>query len=89
MDFDGVELAATRDPKNPRRLLPAYDSGDHLHPNATGYRAMAEAVDLTLFGQTVAAQRMSDTGGVPFTLPLAALLLGVFGLGLAIRRLCR
>ena len=50
---------------------------------------MAEAVDLTLFGQTVAAQRMSDTGGVPFTLPLAALLLGVFGLGLAIRRLCR
>ena len=55
---------------------------------------MAEAVDLTLFGQTAAAQRMPDTGGVPFTLPLAALLLGVCGLGvcgldLAIGRLCR
>ena len=30
-------------------LKPAYDSGDHLHPNDAGYRAMAEAVDLELF----------------------------------------
>ena len=90
-EFDGVVDfdAATRDPENPRRLLPAYDSGDHLHPNATGYRAMAEAVDLTLFGQTAAAQQMPDTGGVPPTLPLAALLMSICGLGLAIRRLCR
>ncbi|MTV40052.1 SGNH/GDSL hydrolase family protein [Duganella radicis] len=32
-----------RDPAQPDRLLPAYDSGDHLHPNDRGYRAMAEA----------------------------------------------
>ena len=42
-DFD----AALRDPKNVHRLLPAYDSGDHLHPNADGHRVMASIVDLT------------------------------------------
>lgn len=35
-----------RDPEKPDHLLPAYDSGDHLHPNDAGYRAMAEAIDL-------------------------------------------
>ncbi len=42
VDFD----AATRDPQNPNRFLPAYDSGDHLHPSDAGYQAMADAVDL-------------------------------------------
>jgi lysophospholipase L1-like esterase len=28
-------------------MNPAYDSGDHLHPNDTGYAAMAAAVDLS------------------------------------------
>lgn len=28
------------------RIAPEYDSGDHLHPNDAGYRAMARAVDL-------------------------------------------
>jgi lysophospholipase L1-like esterase len=41
-DFD----AAVRDPQHQTRLLPAYDSGDHLHPNALGHRAMAAAIDL-------------------------------------------
>ena len=45
IDFD----AAIRDPANPKRMLPAYDSGDHLHPNDAGYQAMANAVDLKLF----------------------------------------
>jgi lysophospholipase L1-like esterase len=45
VDFD----AATRDPARPDRLLAMYDSGDHLHPSAAGYRAMAAAVPLTLF----------------------------------------
>ena len=49
--FDAViDLdAALRDPANPLRLLPEADTGDHLHPNETGHRMMAEAVDLTLF----------------------------------------
>ncbi len=50
---------------------------------------VAEVVDPTLFGQMAAAQRMPDTGGVPLTLPLVALLMSVCGLGFAIRRLCR
>jgi lysophospholipase L1-like esterase len=45
IDFD----RATRDPSQPTRLLPAYDSGDHLHPNDAGYKAMADFVDLSLF----------------------------------------
>ena len=46
VDFD----AAVRDPANPRRMLPQYDSGDTLHPNDAGYEAMGNAVDLSLFG---------------------------------------
>ncbi|GGO42965.1 SGNH/GDSL hydrolase family protein [Streptomyces lasiicapitis] len=42
IDFD----KALADPKNPERIRPAYDSGDHLHPNDAGYRAMARAADL-------------------------------------------
>ena len=50
-EFDGVIDfdAITRDPANPQQFLPAYDSGDHLHPGDAGYRAMGEAVDLGLF----------------------------------------
>ena len=56
--FDGVInfAAAVADPTNPLRLNPAYDSGDHLHPNDAGYRAMAAAVSIpALLGPTAAA----------------------------------
>lgn len=43
VDFD----AALRDPAHPQRLLPAYDSGDHLHPGDAGNKAMADAIDLS------------------------------------------
>lgn len=42
---------ALRDPTDHTRLAPAYDSGDHLHPGDAGNRAMAEAVDLAVFGE--------------------------------------
>jgi lysophospholipase L1-like esterase len=45
IDFDKV----VRDPANPSKLLPAFDSGDHLHPNDAGYKAMADSIDLRLF----------------------------------------
>jgi len=44
-DFD----RALRDPDHPTRMLPIYDCGDHLHPSDAGYRAMGDAVDLSLF----------------------------------------
>ena len=47
VDFDKV----TRDPAHPQNFLPAYDSGDHLHPNDAGYQAMAEAIPLAFFGR--------------------------------------
>jgi lysophospholipase L1-like esterase len=47
VDFD----AALRDPLEPARLNPAYDSGDHLHPNEAGYRLMAQQVDLRLLNR--------------------------------------
>lgn len=48
--FDGVIDFAkvTADPADPEMLNPAYDSGDHLHPNDAGYRAMANAVNLVM-----------------------------------------
>ncbi len=42
LDFD----LWMRNPADPATLNPAYDSGDHLHPNDAGYAAMANAVDL-------------------------------------------
>ena len=45
IDFD----QATRDPADPTRFLPAYDSGDHLHPSTAGLKAMGDAIDLALF----------------------------------------
>ena len=45
--FDGVVDfdAALRDEDNPYAFKAVYDSGDHLHPSAEGYKAMAAAVD--------------------------------------------
>lgn len=43
--------AAMRDPARPERLAPAYASGDRLHPNDAGYRAMAAAIDLDVFAR--------------------------------------
>lgn len=42
IDFD----AALRDPAHPARIAARFDSGDRLHPDDAGNRAMAEAVDL-------------------------------------------
>lgn len=41
IDFD----RAARDPYHPARLLPAYDCGDHLHLNDTGYQRLGSLVD--------------------------------------------
>jgi lysophospholipase L1-like esterase len=45
IDFDRAML----DPADPLHINPAYDSGDHLHPNDAGMVAMAAAVPLRFF----------------------------------------
>lgn len=45
LDFD----QAVRDPAEPERLLPAFDSGDHLHLSPAGCQALADAVPSLLF----------------------------------------
>ncbi|MFE0631028.1 SGNH/GDSL hydrolase family protein [Streptomyces sp. NPDC058864] len=52
IDFD----RALRDPNRPSALLPAYDSGDHLHPSDAGYLRMAETVQLSLLKGGAAAK---------------------------------
>lgn len=59
LDFDRV----ARDPANPGQILPAYDSGDHLHLTPQGYRALAGSIPLRLF--TNAANFVAL--GVPMT----------------------
>jgi lysophospholipase L1-like esterase len=44
LDFD----RAVRDPQDPARLLPAYDVGDHLHLNPSGYGVLAATVPTQL-----------------------------------------
>jgi lysophospholipase L1-like esterase len=51
IDFD----AAVRDPDRPSQFRESYQSGDHLHPSAAGYKAMANAVDLTMLRNGVSA----------------------------------
>jgi len=45
-DFDAVldMDRVLRDPAAPSKLLPAFDSGDHIHPNDAGAQAIANAV---------------------------------------------
>jgi len=45
IDFD----KATRDPNDPKKFLEKFDSCDYLHPSDAGYKAMGEAIDLSLF----------------------------------------
>jgi lysophospholipase L1-like esterase len=52
VDFD----ALLRDPAQPGRMRPALDSGDHLHPNDAGYKAMADALNLGWFGALAKAK---------------------------------
>ena len=44
IDFDAV----ARDPNRPTHILATFDSGDHLHPQDDGYKAMADSIDLKM-----------------------------------------
>lgn len=52
-EYDGVIdfEAAVRDPAKPRVMKKEYNSGDNLHPGDVGYKAMADFIDPSLFGE--------------------------------------
>jgi lysophospholipase L1-like esterase len=50
VDFDKVE----QDPADPRQFRAGYNNTDKLHPNDAGYKAMADAIDLSLFTEGAA-----------------------------------
>jgi lysophospholipase L1-like esterase len=63
--------AAIQNPADTDEMAPAYDSGDHLHPSATGERAMAASVPVSSAAFTAALNRLVTTasGGVGGTVP--------------------
>jgi lysophospholipase L1-like esterase len=48
VDFD----KAVQDPANPRHIRPSFNISDHLHPNDAGYKAMADAINLSVFAHS-------------------------------------
>src|SRR3954454_1342471 len=71
--FDGVVdfEKALADPANPLRMLPAYDSGAHLHPNDLGDQALANAVTWLDDPSIPISAPATDVGAtVPATLAL-------------------
>lgn len=58
LDFDD----AVRSGSEPSRLEPRLDSGDHLHPNDTGYRAIADSIDLSLLADAGDEERLDAVG---------------------------
>ncbi|MGC2508897.1 MAG: SGNH/GDSL hydrolase family protein [Candidatus Acidiferrales bacterium] len=46
IDFDAV----VRDPASPKQIRPSFNIRDHLHPDDDGYKAMADSIDLSIFG---------------------------------------
>jgi lysophospholipase L1-like esterase len=55
VDFDAV----LRDREQPDRLAVQFDSGDHIHPNDAGYRALAEAFPIDFFME---GKQAADSG---------------------------
>jgi lysophospholipase L1-like esterase len=58
VDFD----AAVRDPADATRLRPEFDPGDHLHLNDAGYEAMADAIELWVFRNSIRSKQHQDSG---------------------------
>jgi lysophospholipase L1-like esterase len=56
IDFDAV----LRDPSQPTKMAPKYDSGDHLHPNDAGYELMANTIALEMLAPLTGPPRTAN-----------------------------
>jgi lysophospholipase L1-like esterase len=57
LDFDAV----VRDPNNPTNLQATYDGGDHLHLSDAGDQALANSINLALFGPPASAASVATS----------------------------
>lgn len=55
------QAAAVSDPANPAAYLPAYNSGDNLHPNEAGLQAIANALDLSVLQDSSSGENNAPT----------------------------
>lgn len=44
-----MSIAARTSDPNPGLMSPSLDSGDHIHPNPTGYAATGNSIELAIF----------------------------------------
>jgi lysophospholipase L1-like esterase len=56
VDFDAI----ARDPNDPTRIRADFDAGDRLHPNDAGYKAMADAIDLSIIAPLPAVKNTAN-----------------------------
>jgi lysophospholipase L1-like esterase len=83
---DGVvdQAAATSDPTDPVQYLPAYNSGDSLHPDDAGDQAIAQAVNLGLFAPYFVAPFEGAVSAIPGTVQAENYDLGGQGVGYSV-----
>ncbi len=83
---DGIvdQASATSNPTNPLQYLPAYNSGDSLHPDDAGYLAIAYAVNLDLFAPYVVTPYDNSPTAIPGTVQAENYDLGGQGVGYSV-----
>ena len=83
---DGIvdQASATSNPTDPLEYLPAYNSGDSLHPNDAGYLAISYAVSLSLFTPYFVAPYAGAASAVPGTVQAENYDLGGQGVGYSV-----
>ena len=60
VDYDKV----TQDSANPKTFKATFNNTDHLHPNDTGYKAMADSVELKIFSRKEKVGKQSNNNVV-------------------------
>jgi lysophospholipase L1-like esterase len=83
---DGIvdQAAATSNPADPLEYLPAYNSGDSLHPDDAGYLAISYAVNLDLFTPYFVAPYEDTLAAIPGTVQAENYDVGGQGVGYSV-----
>ncbi|MFA6296560.1 MAG: GDSL-type esterase/lipase family protein [Patescibacteria group bacterium] len=63
VDIVAETYTALEDPSDPDKLLPIYDNGDHLHPSAAGYAAIANTIYSAVTWELASMNDLSNISG--------------------------